>query len=138
MEVTSYLLVIFVIFSRVSIGRGPDQASGGSRSSSDFVLAGREFPHPINVVGVVAIGFVRNHGHTGPPASRFSTACGRPGWGVIYSCAPADFRPAASNFVPRSGAQTLPEFLEMRPGRAHPFHGSRITSVIGMCGIRLL
>ena len=49
--------------------------------------------------------------------------CGLLIFGLLYS-----------NFVRRSGAQTLPEFLEMRYD-GHTRSVVAITSVIGMCGI---
>lgn len=48
-------VVIFVIFCAFLLGAGP--ISKRWVESSDFVLAGREISTPINVVGVIAIGF---------------------------------------------------------------------------------
>ena len=66
-------VVIFVIFCAFLLGAGLI-SKRWVKESSDFVLAGREISTPINVVGVIAIGFAGTRSHW-PPASRFSTAC---------------------------------------------------------------
>lgn len=126
--------VIFVIFCAFLLGAGLI-SKRWVKESSDFVLAGREISTPINVVGVIAIGFAGTHGHTGPGFTIQYGLLGGLGWGVIYSvCGLLIFGLLYSNFVRRSGAQTLPEFLEMRYD-GHTRSVVAITSVIGMCGI---
>lgn len=66
-------VVIFVIFCAFLLGAGLI-SKRWVKESSDFVLAGREISTPINVVGVIAIGFAGTT-VTLAPASRFSTAC---------------------------------------------------------------
>ena len=64
-------VVIFVIFCAFLLGAGLI-SKRWVKESSDFVLAGREISTPINVVGVIAIGFA---GTTVTLAPGFSTAC---------------------------------------------------------------
>ena len=105
------------------------------KESDDYVLAGRQISTVLNVFGVIAIGFA---GTTIALAPGFAVQYGLLGslaWCGIYSfCGLALFGLLYSNFIRRCGAQTLPEFLEMRfDGRTRSVVA--ITSVIGMCGI---
>lgn len=105
------------------------------KESDDYVLAGRQISTVLNVFGVIAIGFA---GTTIALAPGFAVQYGLFGslaWCGIYSfCGLALFGLLYSNFIRRCGAQTLPEFLEMRfDGRTRSVVA--ITSVIGMCGI---
>ena len=67
-------VVIFVIFCAFLLGAGLI-SKRWVKESSDFVLAGREISTPINVVGVIAIGFAGTTVTLAPGPSRFSTAC---------------------------------------------------------------
>lgn len=127
-------IIIFIIFCGILIGAGLFSRSW-VRESDDFVLAGREISTPINVVGVCAIGFA---GTTVTLAPGFTVQYGLFGglaWSIVYAiCGLMLFGYLYSKFVRLSGAQTLPEFLEMRyDGRTRSVVA--ITSVIGMCGI---
>ena len=114
-------VVIFVIFCAFLLGAGLI-SKRWVKESSDFVLAGREISTPINVVGVIAIGFAGTTVTLAPGFTIQYGLLGGLGWGVIYSvCGLLIFGLLYSNFVRRSGAQTLPEFLEMRYDGAHPF-----------------
>ena len=127
-------VVIFVIFCAFLLGAGLI-SKRWVKESSDFVLAGREISTPINVVGVIAIGFAGTTVTLAPGFTIQYGLLGGLGWGVIYSvCGLLIFGLLYSNFVRRSGAQTLPEFLEMRYD-GHTRSVVAITSVIGMCGI---
>lgn len=107
-------VVIFVIFCAFLLGAGLI-SKRWVKESSDFVLAGREISTPINVVGVIAIGFAGTTVTLAPGFTIQYGLLGGLGWGVIYSvCGLLIFGLLYSNFVRRSGAQTLPEFLEMR------------------------
>ncbi len=126
--------IIFIIFCAFLLSAGLI-SKRWVKESSDFVLAGREISVPINMVGVIAIGFA---GTTVTLAPGFTIQYGLMGglaWGGIYSiCGLLLFGLVYSNFIRRSGAQTLPEFLEMRyDGKTRSVVA--ITSVIGMCGI---
>ena len=105
------------------------------KESSDFVLAGREISTPINIVGVIAIGFAGTTVTLAPGFTVQYGLLGGLGWGGIYAgCGLLLFGLIYSNFIRRCGAQTLPEFLEMRYDGATRSVVA-ITSVIGMCGI---
>ena len=121
--------VIFVIFCAFLLGAGLI-SKRWVKESSDFVLAGREISTPINVVGVIAIGFAGTTVTLAPGFTIQYGLLGGLGWGVIYSvCGLLIFGLLYSNFVRRSGAQTLPEFLEMR------YDGHTRSVVAIMCGI---
>lgn len=127
-------VIIFIIFCAFLLSAGLI-SKRWVKESSDFVLAGREISTPINTVGVCAIGFA---GTTVTLAPGFTIQYGLVGglaWGCIYAvCGLLIFGLLYANFIRRSGAQTLPEFLEMRYD-GHTRSVVAITSVIGMCGI---
>jgi len=123
-----------VIFVGLLIGAG-FIAKKWVSDSDDFIIAGREISFPVNTLGVVAIGFA---GTSITLAPGFSVLYGVKGgiiWGVIYSLAGIMvYANIFSNFIRRSGAQTLPEYFETRyNGKVRGLVA--ITSVIGMCGI---
>ena len=134
MSANAIFIIIFVIFCGILIGAGLF-SKRWVKESDDFVLAGREISTLINTVGVCAIGFA---GTTVTLAPGFTVQYGLFGgmaWSVVYSmCGLLLFGLLYSNFIRRSGAQTLPEFLEMRYDGATRSVVA-ITSVIGMCGI---
>ena len=66
-------VVIFVIFCAFLLGAGLI-SKRWVKESSDFVLAGREISTPINVVGVIAIGFAG------------TTVTLAPGFTIQYGC----------------------------------------------------
>ena len=103
--------------------------------SSDYILAGREISTSINVFGVIAIGFAGTTITLVPAFTIQYGFLGGIGWGLIYSmCGLLLFGLLYSKFIRRCGAQTLPEFLEIRyDGRTRSIVA--VTSVIGMCGI---
>lgn len=126
--------IMFVVFASILVGAGL-YSKRWVRESSDFILAGREVSTLINTMGVCAIGFA---GTTIALAPGFTVIMGFSGgffWGFIYSIVGLMlFALLYSNFIRRCGAQTLPEYLEMR------YSGTvrsvvSITSVIGMSGI---
>lgn len=103
--------------------------------SSDYILAGREISTPINVFGVIAIGFAGTTITLVPGFTIQYGLLGGIGWGLIYSfCGLFLFGILYPKFIHRSGAQTLPEFLEMRfDSKTRAVVA--ITSVVGMCGV---
>ena len=130
--------VVFTIFFVVFLGLlllGGLISRRWVKESGDFILAGREVSTWINIMGVCAIGFAGTAIVLGPgfsilggfktsmAFSFFYTICGLALFGVLYS-----------NFIRRSGAQTLPEFLEMRYS-PNVRKLIAIPSIIGMCGI---
>ncbi len=134
MAANTVFIILFVIFCGFLLCAG-FISKRWVKESSDFVLAGREISTPINVVGVIAIGFAGTTVSLAPSFTIQYGLLGGLGWGVIYSvCGLLLFALIYANFIRRSGAQTLPEYLEMRyDGRTRSVVA--ITSVIGMCGI---
>ena len=127
-------LVLFVIFCAILVGCGI-VSKRWVKDSSDYILAGREISTFINMIGVCAIGFA---GTTIALAPGFAVQLGLVGswtWGIIYGvCGLLLFAVLFANFIRRCGAQTLPEYLEMRyNGKVRSVVA--ITSVIGMAGI---
>lgn len=127
-------VIIFIIFCAFLLSAGLI-SKRWVKESSDFVLAGREISTPINTVGVCAIGFAGTTVTLAPGFTIQYGLLGGLGWGCIYAvCGLLIFGLLYANFIRRSGAQTLPEFLEMRYD-GHTRSVVAITSVIGMCGI---
>lgn len=101
-------------------------------NSSDYLLAGREMSYGINMMGVVASGFA---------GTTISLA---PGWGVIYGfwgtfafafcyaiCGVCVYGLLFARTIRRSGAYTLPEWLEMR----YDYRVRRVLSITGFIGM---
>lgn len=127
-------LILFVIFCAILVGCGVI-SKRWVRESSDYILAGREISTFINMIGVCAIGFA---GTTVALAPGFAIQLGLTAsftWGIIYGiCGLLLFAVLFANFIRRCGAQTLPEYLEMRyDGKVRSVVA--ITSVVGMAGI---
>ena len=127
-------LVIFIIFLAF-LFISSFVAKNWVKETDDYVLAGRQISTGMNIFGVIAIGFA---GTTMALAPGFAIQFGFKGsflWSAIYSfCGLAFYGLLYSNFVRRCGAQTLPEFLEMRyDGKTRSVIA--ITSVVGMLGI---
>ncbi|NLJ45168.1 MAG: sodium:solute symporter family protein, partial [Treponema sp.] len=134
MAATTIFLVMFILFSAVLVGAGIYSKRWVSESS-DFILAGREVSTFINMMGVCAIGFA---GTTIALAPGFTVLLGFGAsamWGLIYCvCGLMLFGILFAGFIRKCGAQTLPEYLEMRySGKVRSVVA--ITSVIGMTGI---
>lgn len=127
-------IVMFVVFVAILVGCG-FFAKRWVSDASDFVLAGRGVSTTINMMGVIAIGFA---GTTVALAPGFTIMYGMTtamAWGLIYSLAGLLLYGLLwGKFVRLNGAQTLPEYLEMRySAKIRPVIA--VTSVIGMCGI---
>lgn len=134
MSSSTAFLIMFILFAAILVGAGI-YSKRWVRESSDFILAGREVSTLINTMGVCAIGFA---GTTIALAPGFTVMLGFWGgiaWGFIYSIVGLLlFGLLYSKFIRRCGAQTLPEYLEMRYNSKVRSVVS-ITSVIGMSGI---
>ena len=106
--------IMFVIFALIMVSAGIFTKKWVSETS-DYILAGREVSLLINIMGVSAIGFA---GTTVSLAPGYAILYGIKGsliWGCIYSAFGLIlYGLLFSNFVRRCGAQTLPEYLEMR------------------------
>lgn len=134
MGANTIFLVLFVIFCGILVGAGVISKKW-VKESSDYILAGREISTFINMIGVCAIGFA---GTTVALAPGFAVQLGLGAsfaWGGIYAiCGLLLFALLFANFIRRCGAQTLPEYLEMRyNGKVRSVVA--ITSVVGMAGI---
>lgn len=130
----SVFVIMLIVFIGILIACGL-YARRWVTDASDYVLAGRGVSTPINMMGVIAIGYA---GTTIALAPNFSLNFGFTtslAWGVIYAiCGLALYGIIWGKFIRLCGAQTLPEFLEMRfNAKIRPVIA--ITSVIGMCGI---
>ena len=134
MNANTIFLILFVIFCAILVGAGLI-SKRWVKESTDYILAGREISTFINMIGVCAIGFA---GTTIALAPGFTIQFGLTAsfaWGLIYAvCGLMLFGLLFSKFIRCCGAQTLPEYLEMR------YNGTvrsvvAITSVIGMSGI---
>ncbi|SMC60406.1 sodium:solute symporter family protein [Papillibacter cinnamivorans] len=101
-------------------------------NSSDYLLAGREMSYGINMMGVVASGFAG------------TTIALAPGWGVIYGfwgtfamafcyaiCGVCVYGLLFAKVIRRSGAYTLPEWLEMR----YDYRVRRVLAITGFIGM---
>ncbi|WP_026895255.1 sodium:solute symporter family protein [Clostridiisalibacter paucivorans] len=123
-----------IIFIGLLVGSGLISKKWVS-DSDDYILAGREISFPINTVAVVAIGFAGTSIALAPGFSVLYGARGGIIWGVIYSIFGLFlYANLFSNFIRRSGAQTLPEYFQIRyNGKVRGLVA--VTSVIGMCGI---
>ena len=134
MNVQLTFSVFFIVFASVMVSAGVISKKWVS-DTSDYILAGREVSLLINIMGVSAIGFA---GTTVALAPGYSILYGIKGallWGCIYAALGLIFYGQVfSNFIRRCGAQTLPEYLEMR-------YNSKVRSVVscgtivGLCGI---
>ena len=127
-------VIMFVVFIAILVGCG-FYAKRWVSEAADYVLAGREVSTFINMMGVIAIGFA---GTTVALAPGFAIQMGLKtslAWGLIYGvCGLLLYGVLWGKFVRLNGAQTLPEFLEMRySAKIRPVIA--VTSVIGMCGI---
>lgn len=123
-----------IIFIALLLGSGVI-AKKWVTDTDDYIIAGREISFPINTLAVVAIGFA---GTSIVLAPGFSVLYGIKGgiiWGAIYGIfGLLLYANLFSNFIRRSGAQTLPEYFETRyDGKVRSLVA--ITTVIGMCGI---
>lgn len=105
------------------------------KESSDFILAGRELSFPINTMGVCLIGFAGTTISLVPSFSMIFGFYGSLTWITAYVVLGlALFGLLFAKFIRRCGAQTLPEYFEMRYGSQARSIIS-ITSIIGMSGI---
>ncbi len=126
--------IMFVIFALIMVSAGIFTKKWVSETS-DYILAGREVSLLINIMGVSAIGFA---GTTVSLAPGYAILYGIKGsliWGCIYSAFGLIlYGLLFSNFVRRCGAQTLPEYLEMRyDGRVR--NVVACGTIVGLCGI---
>lgn len=134
MDANVVFTIMFVIFMGILL-MGGVISRRWVKESSDFVLAGREVSTLINVMGVCAIGYAGTSITLAPGFAIFVGLKGSLFWSFIYcGLGLALFGLLYAAFIRRNGAQTLPEYLEMRYGPKVRSVVS-VTSIIGMCGI---
>ncbi|MGB9903638.1 MAG: sodium:solute symporter family transporter [Desulfotomaculales bacterium] len=103
--------------------------------SSDFILAGREVSLIINVFGVAAIGYAGTSIALGPGLAISHGFWGSMSFAAIYSLGGlALYGLLFTAFIRRCGAQTLPEWLEMRYSPSVRLIVT-VTTVFGLTGI---
>ena len=134
MDVQIIFGIFFIVFAAIMVGAGVFSKKWVS-DTSDYILAGREVSLLINIMGVAAIGFA---GTTVSLAPGYSILYGIKGsliWGIIYSALGLIFYGLVfSKFIRINGAQTLPEYLEMRyDGKVRNVVATG--TIIGLCGI---
>lgn len=103
--------------------------------SSDFILAGREVSMLINIFGVAAIGYAGTSIALAPGFAVTYGFWGSMSWSFIYSIGGvALYGVIFAKFIRSCGAQTLPEWLEMRFSRQVRLIVT-IGSIFGLTGI---
>ena len=103
--------------------------------TSDYIIAGREVSLFILIMGVTAIGFAGTTVALAPGYAILFGIRGAVMWGGIYAALGLIFYGQVfSRFIRRCGAQTLPEYLEMRYS---PMVRNVVSygTIIGLCGI---
>ncbi|MCL6610878.1 MAG: sodium:solute symporter family protein [Peptococcaceae bacterium] len=127
-------LIFFILFAGILTWGGWITRRWIS-DSSDFIIAGREVSLLINVFGVAAIGFAGTSIALGPGLAVSFGFWGSMSWAAIYSLGGlALYGLLFTTFIRRCGAQTLPEWLEMRYGPDVRLIVT-VTTVLGLIGI---
>lgn len=134
MTISGSLLVMFAIFAGILL-YGGYVSRKWINDSSDYLLAGREVSMLINVFGVAAIGFAGTSIVLCPGFMVLFGIKGALAFGVAYLLAGLlCYGLVFAKFIRRCGAQTLPEWLEMRfDSRTRTI--VTITTVLGLLGI---
>ena len=134
MDKNMTFIIIFILFIAFLIVSSL-VARTWVKETDDYVLAGRQISTPMNIFGVIAIGFAGTTMALSPGFAVLYGFAGSFAWGAIYSfCGLALFGLLYANFIRRCGAQTLPEYLEMRYD-SKTRSVVAITSIVGMLGI---
>jgi len=127
-------LVFFLGFAAVLVYAGYFTRRWIS-DSSDFILAGREVSLLINIFGVAAIGYAGTSITLAPGFAVTYGFWGSMAWSAIYSLGGlAMYGILFSDFIRKCGAQTLPEWLEMRYSSKVRLLVT-ITTIFGLTGI---
>lgn len=134
MTISGTLIIMFAIFAGILL-YGGYVSRKWINDSDDYLLAGREVSLIINVFGVAAIGFA---GTSITLCPGFTVLFGLKGgltFGIAYLIAGLMmYGVIFAKFIRRCGAQTLPEWLEMRfDSRTRTV--VTITTVLGLLGI---
>lgn len=134
MTISTTLLVMFVVFAGVLL-YGGYATRKWINDSSDYLLAGREVSLIINMFGVAAIGYAGTSITLCPGFMVLFGVKGALSFGVAYLIAGLMcYGLIFSKFIRRCGAQTLPEWLEMRfDSRTRTI--VTISTILGLLGI---
>jgi len=135
MSISVVFLIITAVFGALLIAAGWVTRKW-IQDSSDFILAGREISLALNIFGVAAIGFAGTSIALSPA---FAILYGFWGsflvLGVIFSIGGLScYGLFFTKFVRRCGAQTLPEWLELRYNSKVRFVIT-IGTILGLTGI---
>jgi len=127
-------LIMFTFFALLLIGAGW-VTKRWVNDSDDFILAGREVSATINVFGMLAIGYAGTSIALYPSLAISFGFWGSMTFGLLYSVVGfGTYGLLVGGYFRRCGAQTMPEWLEMRYGT-----GVRILvtfgAILGLCGI---
>lgn len=134
MSAEQIFLIFFIGFAVLLIYAGYYSRRWIS-DSSDFILAGREVSLVLNVFGVMAIGFAGTVLALSPSLAITFGFWGSLSWGIVYSIGGlAMYGLLFSDFIRKCGAQTLPEWLEMRYSSSVRLIVT-VTTVLGLTGI---
>lgn len=107
-------LIYILVFALVLISAAAITRKWVS-SSNDYILAGREVGLVVNIFGVAAIGFAGTIITLGPGLAVLNGFWGSYGFGFAFLfCGLALYGIFFAPYIRRSGAHTLPEWLEMR------------------------
>ncbi len=135
MAADNLFLLFALIFSALLIAAG-FITRRWIRDSSDFILAGREISLLLNIFGVAAIGFAGTSIALGPAFTlQYGFWTSFVSMGVIFAFGGLGvFGIFFTTFIRRCGAQTLPEWLEMRfDSRVRLI--ITISTILGLTGI---
>lgn len=134
MERTVVLLASFVAFAAVLVVLGA-YTRRWIQDASDYLLGGREVSLLVNAMGVAAIGFAGTSIALGPAFTLTHGLLGSLAFGLIYSLGGlALYGLVFAGFIRRCGAQTLPEWLELRfDARTRLL--VTVTTLLGLSGI---
>lgn len=134
MTISTTLLVMFAVFAGVLL-YGGYATRKWINDSSDYLLAGREVSLIINMFGVAAIGYAGTSITLCPGFMVLFGVKGALAFGVAYLIAGLMcYGLIFAKFIRRCGAQTLPEWLEMRfDSRTRTI--VTIATILGLLGI---
>lgn len=133
MSTTAVFAIFAVIFFIVMLGAGYMTKSWAT-SADDFNLAGREVGTTVGITAVLAISFAGSNLTLIPSFSITYGFWGAGAWCLLFSIGFAVYALLPGKYLRRCGAQTLPEWLEMRYGGAVRIVVS-IGGIVGLCGI---
>lgn len=134
MTINAYFSILLVVFVIILLGLSMIGRKWVS-DSSDLLVAGREISLPMAIIGVMAIGFAGTTITLCPSFTLLYGLSGSAAWDIIYCiCGLVVYGVTIGPIARRSGAQTLPEYLEIRYNTTVRTIVA-VTMLIGMCGL---